>query len=389
MTPNPALEPEDSLASDIIGVQEYLPETRKKKNFLPWHRPRKQFVRHAQWVEQINRMVDEVMPENNILKYLGLPGDDLLDLRYFHENICEPKNLQLKFLGFNKGVSPDSGERSELNISLDEVSKLSRVDPTSDVIGFDICQVANTDSMAWSKSVQMGPYDVINIDLCDGFGKHPPDQFRETHYNTLNQLMTLQARRVNPWLLLLTTRTGPEHIDGEVFLKLKQMYNGNLEKCAGFKDASDIAFTIIDQGSLDKVCESKKGISDVFLVSLCKWIASIIVAQNPPASMEVKSVIGYKVDPAEVHQDIVSLAIRISPTLVSQPDRIGLANQIEPSPNECNLAIQALDRVSKQRDADQILLENPKLMQEMTEMSSKLLEDARYEIEGYEDWLNN
>ena len=82
---------EESLAEGIIGVKNYTPESPTKKVFLPWHKPRKQYVRGEQWCKEILKMVDEVLPENNILKYLGLPGDDLLDLRYFHEQICDGK----------------------------------------------------------------------------------------------------------------------------------------------------------------------------------------------------------------------------------------------------------------------------------------------------------
>lgn len=388
MTSNAAMTEDENFVSDIIGVNTYALETRKKKDFLPWHKPRKQFVRHRQWVEQINKMVNEIMPENNILKYLGLPGDDLLDLRYFHDHVCKPNNLQLKFLGFNHGANPNSKHSAELNISLDEISKLRLVDPSSEVIGDDICRIANSDSLASNRAMKMGPYDVINIDLCDGFGKHPPDQFEENHYNTLLKLMTLQARRRDPWLLLLTTRTGPEHINVTILDRLKSLYSDNLDN-EPFRVLSNSTFTITDTASLEAFCTTKLGTSNVFLVALCKWIASIIVIQNPPSKMEVKSVIGYKVDPGAEHQDLVSLAIRIEPTLAFLPDRIGLATQEQLLPDEAVMALQALDRVSKLKDVDQILSDNVTLKDEMISMSVTLLEEARYDVTEYAAWANS
>lgn len=382
----PELNPDDDFAADIIGISSYAPDDRKKKQFLPWHKPRKQFVRQAQWVVQINKMVDDIMPENNTLKYLGLPGDDLLDLRYFHQHICVPKNLQLKFLGFNRGANPSSSQKAELNISLDEVNKLKLVDPSSDIMGDDICQIANVDSLAWDKSKRMGPYDVINIDLCDGFGKHHPDQFKETHYNTLMQLLTLQARRANPWLLLITTRTGSDHVESDVFQILKNLYLKNLDGNDAFRQSSNTKFSIGDIEGLEKACLSEGGSSNVFLVSLCKWIASIITGQNPPAKMEVKSVLGYKVDINVSHQDLVSLAIRIEPTFEVKPDIIGLAILGNNLSNEGAMAIQALDRISKLGDVDKILADDGVLMKEMISVSSDLLSEARYDIESYADW---
>lgn len=373
--------------SDLFGVKEYAPESPKKKDFLPWHKPRKQFVRQAQWCEQINRMIDEIMPDNNVLKYLGLPGDDLLDLRDFHRTICEPKNLHLRFLGFNHGAG-SSTSGAELNISLDEVNKLRMVDPSSDIIGDNICQIANVDSVAWSRSVKMGPYDVINIDLCDGFGKHPHDEFQETHYNTLMQLMTLQARRANPWLLLLTTRTGEQHINKGIFELLKDLYGKNLIDCPAFLEVSNTKFSITDSSSIETATSTHKGMSDVFLTSLCKWIASIALGQNPPSRVEVKSVIGYNVDPAIGEQDLISLAIRIEPTLITTGDRLGLANQNVAIPNECNMAVQALDRVSRMVNADSVLDSNEELKSRMITMTAELLEEARYDVSSYSDWAN-
>lgn len=381
---------EEGHIADLFGVNVYAPALPQKKNFLPWHKPRKQFVRDAQWKEQIIKMFNHAMPENNVLKYLGLPGDDLLDLRYFHETICEPNNLQLKFLGFNYGANPGSQNSAELNISRDEVGKLPFIDPASDIIGDDICRLANIDSIAWSRSVKMGPFDVINIDLCDGFGKHPHDEFQETHYNTLSHLMTLQARRVNPWLLLLTTRTGKNHVNDEIFVRLKKLYGDNLQNCPQFLQSSTNRFSITNLDSLEDSALTEHGLSNIFLTALCKWIAGIAVGQNPPSKVEVKSVLGYKVDENAEHQDLVSLAIKIEPTLIPGHDKIGLVHhQHQPAPNECNIAAQALNRVAALKNVDQILLDDTKLMNEMISTSASLLEASRYDISNYTQWAMN
>lgn len=384
---DPDNEADGSLANDIFGVSEYIPESPKKKNFLPWHRPRKQYVRESQWCEEILKMVDEVLPENNVLKYLGLPGDDLFDIRYFHKQICKQKNLKIKFLGFNTSVTATSSNKAEFNISLDEVNKLPYVDPGSDVIGDDICDIANKESVAWDRFRKMGPVDVINIDLCDGFGKHPPDKFIETHYNTLAQFLSLQARRPNPWLLLLTTRTGLNHIQSDVLNILKRLYNDNLTKCTNFQITSASKFSITNKSEIDEACKTEQGVSNIFIVSLCKWIAQLLLQQNPASKMEVRSVIGYKVFQEAVHQDLVSIAIKIVPTTTVTSDLIGLVNPAtQDTPNECTMAVQAIKSVAQQVDADAILDEDPKLKNRMIAEFSDLLESARYDVSEYFDW---
>jgi len=387
----PGDEGDASLADDIFGIAEYIPETPKKKDFQPWHKPRKQYVRESQWCEEILKMVDEILPENNVLKYLGLPGDDLFDIRFFHEQICVQKNLKIKFLGFNTSVTATSDNKAEFNISLDEVTKLPYVDPGSEVIGDDITDIASRDSFAWDKFRKMGPVDVINIDLCDGFGKHPPDKFVKTHYNTLAQFLSLQARRQNPWLLLLTTRTGIDHIDANVLTILKALYNNNLTKCSNFQNSSAAKFSINNANDIDEACKTGKGVSDIFIISLCKWVAQLLVQQDPSSKMEVRSVIGYKVYPTASHQDLVSVAIKIIPTASITNDPLGLVQPTpldnKENPDECSMAVQALKSVAQQVDADVMLDDDPALKKRMITEFSDLLDSARYDISKYLDWL--
>src|SRR4029077_4445676 len=153
-------------ADDIVPINSYeapLPEP--KRTFLPWHSPRKQFVRQYQWCKQISQMLNDAPLGSRTLRYLGLPGVDLLDLRYFHEQLCVKRGINLRFLGFNRAAQPKSKSQTELNISLDEVRRLSHVDQMSDVIGDDFVGIANTNSLAWEKACTLGPYNVINLDL--------------------------------------------------------------------------------------------------------------------------------------------------------------------------------------------------------------------------------
>lgn len=201
-------EGEDDMASGIVGIQEYTVNVPPKKAFLPWHKPRKQFVRNDQWCHFIGEMLDEMQVTNGTLTYFGLPGADLLDLRYFGSIVCDPRSLKLRFLGFVDAADPQNGDQVELNISYDELSKSASVDPTSEIVSDDFRQLVNEDSIAWQKTLDLGPYDVVNLDLCDGFGAKAPGKINKTYYNAVSKLLAVQARKKTPWLLLLTTRVG-------------------------------------------------------------------------------------------------------------------------------------------------------------------------------------
>ena len=157
---------DDDLANGIVGIRVYKADVPPQKPFRPWHKPRKQFVRNDQWRYFIGEMLDDMKAENGTLTYFGLPGVDLLDLRYFGSAVCEPRALKLRFLGFIDAADPLSGDQAELNISYDELSKSASFDPTSEILPDDFCQLVNEESIAWQKTFELGPYDVVKFWIC-------------------------------------------------------------------------------------------------------------------------------------------------------------------------------------------------------------------------------
>lgn len=376
-----------NLADDIFGAAAYEAPRPMRKEFLPWHRPRKQFVRQSQWLEQISRLLDDSTPAEQTLKYLGLPGVDLLDLRFFHENLCAQRGLKLRFLGFNNAANPSSDAQTELNISLDEVRRLPGVDPQSNVIGDDVRAIANQSSIAWKRTVDLGPYDVVNLDLCDGFGVDDPgDIGSPTYYDALNALVTLQARMKTPWLLLLTTRSGKQQVHAEVFKKFVDKYAANLKDCPQFKTASLDLFQF-DQIPSD--VDVPKHFLPLFLCGLCKWMLNLAVGLKPPSSVAIKSVVGYRIDRSAPQEDLVSVAARFEPLFTPVVDNMGLAQkESAPAVDECDFAVKALKRVSKLANADEILRDDAKLHAEMVEATATLLSVARYDPDAYRQWVS-
>lgn len=377
------------LSEGIFGTKTYEAVVPAARDFLPWHRPRKQFVRHFQWCEQIGELLEGVQPDGNTLRYLGLPGIDLLDLRYFHSELCEARDLQLRFLGLNNQSGSEGKQQTDLNTSLDEVRKLAKVDPQSDVILDDFSSLANADSIAWQKTRELGPYDVVNLDLCDGFGKDDPGSLSNNNYDAVARLMSLQSRHKNPWLLLLTTRAGKDHVHAEVLKKLVDQYCDNLSTCDSFKKASSDKFNIEDDSALQEALKNGAGLLAVFIIGICKWLLLLGVTQRPPTKMEVKSVLGYKIEKSADHEDLISVALRFEPMLIPTADIGGLSSTITENPDECALSTKALKRVAKRKNADDILADDSKLNEKMIEETISLLKLARYEVSKYREWLTS
>lgn len=379
---------EGELTDDLVGVELYEAAAPAKKEFFPWHQPRKQFVRHEQWCVQINRLLDDgaqLTLDGGTLKYCGLPGTDLIDLRCFHDAICVPRGIKLRFLGFNSAAAQNSPQQIELNISKDEIDKLPQVDPISEVIQDDIRTVANVDSIAWLKMTKFGPFDVVNLDLCDGFGADDALLFNDNYYNTVAQLMAIQARQKTPWLFLLTTRVGQDHIHFETLDRFRQRYTKNLTECVEFQKVSGEEFKINDEKELAAALSTATGIHQIFLVGLCKWLLGMAIEHQ--TSIEVKSVLGYRVVKGAPTTDLVSLAIKFVNHAAPAADPLQLATVKPVALDECALSTKALRRVAKHVDVDEILDADAALKSKMISAMSQLLEAARYDTVAYVEWI--
>ena len=121
---------QDDLTSGIFGDFEYAPPQTEPKEFKPWHKPRKQFVRREQLATLLLRLYEMREPGDPLL-YLGLPGTDLIDLRYLHEQLCRASARPLRFLGFNTEAQHGNPAHVQLSVSLDEVRRLPNVDAQS------------------------------------------------------------------------------------------------------------------------------------------------------------------------------------------------------------------------------------------------------------------
>lgn len=378
---------ENGLADGIVEAVYEAPETVRKKAFLPWHRPRKQYVREYQWRREILGLIDADPGAYRTLKYLGLPGLDLLDLRYFHREVCETRDIGLRFLGFNRDAHSNGPKQIELNISLDEIRRLPRVDPSSEVVGENFSLLANQNSNAWRRANTHGPFDVVNLDLCDGFAAGEPGPPDRNYYDATVNLLGFQTRRPHPWLLLLTTRTDRQNIHVEVLEKLIDKYLDNLNCHAAFREASDDNFQIATEQALRKAVGTDCGTLCVFLTGLCKWFLSVMLQARPPVSIDLVSAIGYRVRSGAEHEDLMSLALRFEPTSQPLPDALGLAGHSATLPDEGALSVRALERIARRIDADNLLAGDGDLNERMIETTEQLLKLARYDVSAYRPWL--
>ena len=373
----------DDLATGIFAEAGYEPGTPLKRAFQPWHRPRKQFVRREQWAPLLKKLYDG-RPEADPIRYLGLPGVDLIDLRYLYDEVCRTVERPLRFLGFNTEAQPGSAAQIELSLSLDEVRHLPHVDPSSDVIHDDFRRLAAPTSIALNRATRLGPFDVVNVDLCDGVASDPP-YLEGSMYAALASLAALQARNHQPWLLLITTRIARGLFDHAAEASLVDLFRANVEHCGETFVVACADLLESDPSTIDPASCSEPDYLCLMIVALGKWLSALVHAHGPH-EVELASTQGYRVKPGAACEDLVSLAMRFMPVIAAS------ANPLAPLPpaviDECETAVGIAKRTSARKDLDDILAHEGELHEALSLETETLLAAARYDVAGYRAWLS-
>lgn len=361
-----------------------------EKQFKPWHKPRKHYLRVYQWCHEIAALIKELgLGDGDALGYLGMPGEDLLDVRTL-QGVCERGKVKLRYLGFDS--TADNDGQYELNLSKHEVASLGFMDPFSKILKDRVEGIAVDKSVTQMQFEQTAPYDVINLDLCDSVaaGTGPG-----SYYDALTQICNLQlkAGRSKPWLLFMATRAIRSQIDNVSKVKLLQCVQTNMASSATFTqrvkerlslDAQDVANEIADASLLEHT-----RLVRAFGLGLAKWLLKVCMSTDPKVTVTLLGSYSYRIEQNE--PDMLSLAFRFEPVIHARVDDSGLGRAAVAAapivPTEESLGIALAESVGSVRDVDQLLADDTKLMEKVTAQAATVLEAARYRRDKYLEWL--
>ncbi len=233
---------ESDFADDIGegGLPQHLiPPVALRADFKPWHRIRKQFIREKQWnheiyhlaqrlrrelqqaenewgasitaaQENLNVAVPESLRVERPLRCLMLPGDDLLDIRSMWQCL-ESEGCFLRFLGFNNSLGSDEQKR-QMVIRESAVTQLAKVCKSSHVTADKFQDIGNNNSQAYRLFRQYGPYDVVNLDLCDSLVPRGKPNEMDANYTALAPTIALSnSLSKNAVASLCDHSSGPEY----------------------------------------------------------------------------------------------------------------------------------------------------------------------------------
>lgn len=358
-----------------------------EREFQPWHRPRKQYVRSRQWSREVGLLARDLDLAGE-LRYLTLPGSDLLDIRYLAESVCAPRDVRLKYLGFNTAASPSDSGQPELNAAQFSINRLEYVHPESEVFPGDFRVVGDPRSLPWQRVRRAGPFHAINLDLCGGFAGRENAQGIPNYFTALQALLQNQRSSDEEFLLFITTRMDDGSIDPQAQESLNDVAQKIYDTCEAY--ASEFATAWGGPGSGEPIrLPELVGAAESFMLGLTQWIVSQGIAHGLKSS--VRSFMTYRTGSGIGDDDIVSLAIRFKPDPYIQPDSQGLVRPIGavPSPDEkeCEQSAKIPSRVSDRVLVDEILRTQADEFQRCMSESSELLVTAGYDASSYRNWV--
>lgn len=358
--------------------------------FKPWHKPRKQYVRYHQWSRELGFLARDLRL-SDVLKYLTLPGSDLLDIRHLADTVCSDRKLRLRYLGFNTAEAAEFGfEKSQLFASQFSVNRLGSIDPESEVFPGDFRSVGDPLSVQGRRVRREGPFHAINLDLCGGFAGPNKSNGIPNYFGALKAVLQNQRGAEGDFLLFITTRVDDSSIDSNSRSSLEKVAERIHQTCEGYAKAFADAWGIDDPLKVASVASHAEP-ADVFLLGLTQWIITQGVDEGLKSS--VRSFMTYRAGANDGPDNIASLAIRFSPDPYVRPDADGLVLPQVTSDlladKICNQSRIVPERVRARVLVDVILRTQANEFEECVSQSAKLLAGAGYDENRYREWAMN
>jgi len=313
----------------------------------------------------------------------------LLDIRSLHRD-TEGIQCYIRYLGFNYRQGSEQSN-TRVHIAHNDVTSSSRVSNDSIVLPDLFQMVAKPSSQAYRYVKQLGPFHVINLDLCDSLFPNKETDI-EACYDGLHAIAAYQMKEMaTPWLLFITTEVAPREVNPYQFDKLCKPTKTNLQH-ESFRDALATLVPIESLRSeqqVDLTLLNEKQLIDLFGVAIGKALLSFCSSAGATWKLEMRVSHSYSINP-EKRVSMMSFAFQFTPISRPPQDATGISTLTlnHPAPfDEVELAIKLVTSVQRITDVDTLLESDAMLRESLVTSSADLLESAGYDRDAYVQWV--
>jgi len=399
-------EPEESFDDYALPEETGEVSAPAPLSFAPWHRPRKQYVRKHQWVHHANTTIAQLigaghLSQNSPLKYLTLPGPDLLDVKLMAD-VCANNDLSLHYTGFCYVDETDAVrlrrnvQRFEIDRESIETERRKLIFPGSDVHVSKLEDITRPRSEARTLMERGGPYNIVNIDACAPIASDGNNQTGRL----VDAIRTIVDYQFNtnrqPWLLYLTTPIQVDSVSQDALTALHEQVAQNVRTDTAF--ASELAERYIGDEEVQQYLErtaQENGHEFVRTITLgiSKWLvhlaeqASFNVIKLPAACYSM-----FRREPFS--PNMISTCYLFKPAPLDLFDASGLTQDTPRPAGTPRISdhIRALRQSVAIENLDEKFANDAELRAEMIGETKELLAavgyDVNHPINGYDAWLS-
>lgn len=364
-----------------------------RREFFPWHLPRKHHIRVSQWCSSIRKLIKKLQPksapETKTLGYLTLPGDDLLDIRalrgVIESAIGEGRKLRLRFLGFN-GLGSGQIRNIASDYSANDLVSQSWVDERSSIVNSRIEGVADKKAYVHRRVADIGPFDVINLDLTGSVATDPPGAVGL--WRTIHNLLEIQMSRKHPWLLFVTSRIDRDAVDDDASRAMFKILVSNIEGNESFsnKILSDLAVAVSDAECEASGVAALRGLAygKSIILGFGKWMQQAVL---PRWEISIESSYVYRVANNDPVPSMVSVVYRFDPCNLPDPNNMaGMGHGTNRSESE--IATEMVSVLSNSKDLDKFLNDDVSARDKCRRQAGELMAEAGYDVNAYNKWVD-
>ncbi|SFO41462.1 hypothetical protein SAMN04487859_1468 [Roseovarius lutimaris] len=368
-------------------------------SFSPWHKPRKQFVRKHQWVRHakstIGRLKDAGhLDANSPVRYLTLPGPDLLDVKLMAD-VCAEQNLSLHYTGFCY-VRETEAVRLRRNTQQFELDRGTQVLPGSGVHISRLEEITRVNSQAKTLMERGGPYSIVNIDACEPIANANGNQTGRL----VDAIRTIVDYQLNvnrqPWLLYLTTPVQTDSVSGEAQRALYDQVRQNVAVDVEFAD--ELAGRYSDGEDIEQyLVRVSQENGHEFVRSITLGVSKWLVHLAEQANFNVKKLpaICYSMFRREPYvPNMISTCYLFLPRQIPILDNTGLTPNAQSQTGQAAISdhIRALRRSIEIENIDERLADDQELRRTLVAETKALLGSVGYDVDhpenGYDNWLS-
>ncbi|MBA2733072.1 MAG: hypothetical protein H0U54_09320 [Acidobacteria bacterium] len=271
------------------------------------------------------------------------------------------------------------------------MAHLERIDRESTVIPDSFEMIGKADSVGLHHVQRLGPFDVINLDLCDSLAPLRQNVERPSYHEALVELLNFQIReRANPWILFVSTRADPSTVSEAIWQYYLPQLADNLRSSGALADQLEQNVGVDGVNALKDLKLptdiAQQEFARLFGLGFSKWLLSVMWAPSPNWHLELLPSCWYRVSAEQ--PDMLSLCFRFKQITEARIDPSGLvaAPPASPQISERDLAVQICGEMSRVRDLDALLRDDPEELETMIRKGAGLLKHARYDEGAYDEW---